>query len=105
MPDNIAPETMRAWVLGGPDEISLREVPVPRPGRAEVLVRVDAAAICATDLEVLSYGRPAMIEGALPFHKGHIPLTLRPAETAVTWWWPSRTSPAAYRSGIDAQPW
>ena len=73
MPDNIAPETMRAWVLGGPDEISLREVPVPRPGRAEVLVRVDAAAICATDLEVLSRGRPAMIEGALPFHKGHIP--------------------------------
>ena len=31
------PETMRAWVLGDPDEIRLTTKPVPAPGRAEVL--------------------------------------------------------------------
>jgi hypothetical protein len=36
------PETMKAWVLGGPEELSLIEKPVPQPGPAEVLVRVDA---------------------------------------------------------------
>jgi L-iditol 2-dehydrogenase len=44
---------MRAWVLGGPEESSLVEKPTPAPERAEVLVRVDAVAICATDLEVI----------------------------------------------------
>jgi len=32
------PSTMKAWVLGGPEELSLVEKPVPEPGRAEVLV-------------------------------------------------------------------
>lgn len=67
------PETMRAWVLGGPEELSLQEKPLPRPGKAEVLVRVDAVAICATDLEILKYGTPALIEGGPPFHKNFTP--------------------------------
>jgi L-iditol 2-dehydrogenase len=67
------PETMKAWVLGGPDELSLVDKPVPEPGSAEVLVRIDAIAVCATDIEVLKHGVPAMIEGALPFHKGFTP--------------------------------
>ena len=67
------PETMRAWVLGGPDELSLTDKPVPMPGRAEALVRVDAVAICATDLEVIHYGTPALIEGGPPFHKNFTP--------------------------------
>ncbi len=65
--------TMRAWVLGDPEELTLTEKPVPQPGRAEVLVRVDAVAICATDLEILTYGTPAMIEGGAPFNKGYTP--------------------------------
>ena len=64
---------MRAWVLGDPDELTLSERPVPVPGRAEALVRIDAVAICATDLEVISYGTPAMIEGGKPFNKGWTP--------------------------------
>ena len=32
------PERMKAWVLGGPEELSLVEKPVPYPGAAEVLV-------------------------------------------------------------------
>ena len=67
------PETMKAWVLGGPDELSLVDKKVPEPGPAEVLVRIDAIAVCATDIEVLKHGVPAMIEGALPFNKGFTP--------------------------------
>jgi L-iditol 2-dehydrogenase len=64
---------MKAWVLGGPEELSMVEKPVPEPGRAEVLVRVDAIAVCATDIEILSHGLPAMIDGELPFNKGFTP--------------------------------
>ena len=63
------PDRMRAWVLGGPDEIFLVDKPVPQPAAAEVLVRIDAVAICATDLEILRHGVPAMVEGGLPFNK------------------------------------
>ena len=62
-------DRMKAWVLGGPDEIFLVDKPVPQPAAAEVLVRIDAVAICATDLEILRHGVPAMVEGGLPFHK------------------------------------
>ena len=55
----VVPERMKAWVLGGPDEIYLVEKPVPEPNVAEVLVRIDSVAICATDLEILRHGVPA----------------------------------------------
>jgi L-iditol 2-dehydrogenase len=67
------PDTMKAWVLGGPEELSLVEKPVPEPGPAEVLVRIDAIAVCATDIEILKHGLPAMIDGELPFNKGFTP--------------------------------
>src|SRR5438128_2822838 len=67
------PETMKAWVLGDPGELALGEKPVPVPRRAEVLVRIDAVAICATDLEVIAHGTPAMIQGGLPFNKNFTP--------------------------------
>jgi L-iditol 2-dehydrogenase len=64
---------MKAWVLGDPGQLSLDDKPVPQPGRAEVLVRIDACAICATDLEVISHGTPASIEGGLPFNRHFTP--------------------------------
>lgn len=64
---------MKAWVLGDPGELSLVDKPVPRPGSAEVLIRIDAVAICATDLEVIRGGTPALIEGELPFNKNFTP--------------------------------
>jgi L-iditol 2-dehydrogenase len=67
------PSQMKAWVLGGPDELFLRDKPVPMPGRAEVLVRIDAVAICATDLEIIHSGSPASILGGLPFNKNFTP--------------------------------
>jgi len=63
------PDRMKAWVLGGPEELFLTDKPVPQPAAAEVLVRIDAVAICATDLEILRHGVPAMVEGGLPFNK------------------------------------
>src|SRR5437868_14618881 len=72
-PELPIPEQMRAWVLGSPDELFLRDKPTPVPGRAEVLVRIDAVAICATDLEVIHSGSPASIQGGLPFNRNFTP--------------------------------
>ncbi|MBX2806126.1 MAG: zinc-binding dehydrogenase [Hyphomicrobiales bacterium] len=80
MPDSVKtsteypiPEKMKAWVLGDPGNLSYEDKAVPVPSRAEVLVRIDAVAICATDLEIIYHGPPAMIEGGLPFNKGFTP--------------------------------
>ena len=67
------PETMKAWVLGDPDELSLIDKPIVMPGKSEVLIKIDAVAICATDLDVISHGPPALIEGGLPFNKNFTP--------------------------------
>jgi L-iditol 2-dehydrogenase len=69
----VVPATMKAWVLDGPNELRFVEKPVPVPGRVEVLVRIDAVAICATDLEIIELGTPALIEGGPPFHKNFTP--------------------------------
>ena len=67
------PDRMRAWVLGDPGQLVFTQKPVPVPSRAEVLVRIDAVAICATDLEVIAHGPPALIQGGLPFNKNWTP--------------------------------
>src|SRR5262249_13601935 len=67
------PDTMRAWVLTDPDKLVFAEKRTPVPGKAEVLVRIDAVAICATDLEIIHYGSPALIQGGLPFNKNFTP--------------------------------
>ena len=72
-PNFPVPEIMKAWVLGDPDQLSLRDKPTPVPKRAEVLIRIDAVAICATDLEIIHRGSPASIQGGLPFNKNFTP--------------------------------
>lgn len=67
------PDTMKAWVLGDPGQLRLAQKPVPTPKRAEVLVRIDAVAICATDLEIIEHGTPALIQGGPPFNKNFTP--------------------------------
>jgi L-iditol 2-dehydrogenase len=67
------PKNMKAWVLDGPEQLRLVEKPVPEPGPAEVLVRIDAVAICGTDVEILTKGLPAWIKGGLPFNKNFTP--------------------------------
>ena len=58
------PDTMKAWVLGDPGQLIFTEKKVPTPKKAEVLVRIDAVAICATDLDNIYHGPPAMIAEA-----------------------------------------
>src|ERR1700749_703423 len=72
-PDFPIPDTMKAWVLGNPGELKFTEKPIPVPKRAEVLVRIDAVAICATDLEIIDHGSPALIQGGKPFNKNFTP--------------------------------
>ena len=67
------PRTMKAWVLDDPEQLRLVEKPVPAPGPAEVLVRIDAVAICGTDVEIITKGLPAWIQGGLPFRKNFTP--------------------------------
>ena len=67
------PKQMKAWVLKSPNELELKTKAIPIPGYSEVLVKIDAVAICATDLDVISYGPPALIEGEKPFNKEFTP--------------------------------
>ncbi|MFZ2175352.1 MAG: NAD(P)-dependent alcohol dehydrogenase [Rhodococcus sp. (in: high G+C Gram-positive bacteria)] len=64
-------ETMRAVRLeawgAGP---VLREVPVPTPGHGEVLLRVDAAGLCHSDLSVMN-AAPGRLNYRLPMTLGH----------------------------------
>src|SRR5713101_3945108 len=71
--DYPVPDTMKAWVLGDPGELALRDKPVPVPKKAEVLLRIDAVAICATDLEIIYHGPPALIQGGMPHNKNFTP--------------------------------
>jgi L-iditol 2-dehydrogenase len=66
-------KTMKAWVLGDPGQLSLVDKPVPLPAVAEVLIRIDAVAICATDLEVIAHGPPAVVGGEPPFNRNFTP--------------------------------
>ena len=67
------PNEMKAWVLKSPNELELKSKVIPAPGYSEVLIKIDAVAICATDLDVISYGPPALIEGEKPFNKDFTP--------------------------------
>ena len=50
------PTTMQAVVKAkAAPGIELREVPVPTPGPGEVLVRVQAASVCGTDLHIYNW--------------------------------------------------
>lgn len=47
----VIPDTMRAVVTHGPHDYRLEEVPVPRPGPGEVLAKVEACGVCASDVK------------------------------------------------------
>ena len=64
------PSTMRALQLvAWGQQPELVEVPVPQPGPGELLMRVDAAGLCHSDLHVIESG--GRLPYSLPFTLGH----------------------------------
>ena len=64
------PATMQGAMLLGPEEIEIREVPVPAPGPGEMLLKVEAATTCGTDVKVFRRGgHPRML--TVPTLFGH----------------------------------
>jgi L-iditol 2-dehydrogenase len=54
-------ETMLAAVLHGSEDLRMEQIPVPRAGEGELVVRVGAALTCGTDLKVYRRGYHAMM--------------------------------------------
>ena len=53
---------MQAAVLLGPERIEIQELPVPRPGPGEIVLSVEAATTCGTDVKVYRLGgHPRML--------------------------------------------
>ena len=52
----VVPETMTACVLHGKEDVRVEEVPVPKPQSGDLLIRVEAALTCGTDLKVFLRG-------------------------------------------------
>jgi L-iditol 2-dehydrogenase len=50
------PKTMRAVVFRGVDQLQVEELPVPRIGPGELLVKVAACGVCPTDIKKIKYG-------------------------------------------------
>jgi threonine 3-dehydrogenase len=66
------PTTMQAVVKAqAAPGIELREVPVPKPGPGEVLVRVHAASVCGTDLHIYEWDPWAQSRIHPPLIPGH----------------------------------
>jgi len=62
--------TMQGAVLLGPERIEIRAVPVPEPGPGEILLGIEAATTCGTDVKVFRRGgHPRMLQ--VPTLFGH----------------------------------
>jgi 2-desacetyl-2-hydroxyethyl bacteriochlorophyllide A dehydrogenase len=49
---------MKAMVLNGPSQLALEDVPAPKPGAGQVLIRVTHSGICGTDYKIYSGAIP-----------------------------------------------
>lgn len=62
--------TMRAARMYGKQDIRIEDVPIPSPGRGEILLKVKAAAICGTDIRMFRHGVAGVSEDH-PLILGH----------------------------------
>src|SRR6202051_4397693 len=61
--------TMRALVFRGPNQIAIEQVPIPKAGPGEAVIRVTLTTICGTDLHILKGEypvRPGLVIGHEP---------------------------------------
>jgi L-iditol 2-dehydrogenase len=52
---------VRAQVFYGPGDLRFEDLPIPEPGPGEVVLRIEAALTCGTDVKTLRRGHPVMI--------------------------------------------
>jgi L-iditol 2-dehydrogenase len=52
---------VKAQVFYGPGDLRFEEIPTPEPSAGEIVVRVEAALTCGTDVKTLRRGHPVMI--------------------------------------------
>jgi threonine 3-dehydrogenase len=57
--------------LDGPEGTEIREVPVPKPGPGEVLIRVGATAVCGTDKHIYHWDPSIRSKVTPPRTYGH----------------------------------
>jgi threonine dehydrogenase-like Zn-dependent dehydrogenase len=48
------PKTMKAAVLMGPNQLQVKEVETPTPGPLDVLIKVEATAVCGSDVSLIA---------------------------------------------------
>lgn len=61
----------RAAILYAPEDIRVKDVPVPRPGPDEVLVQVSAVGVCGSDTHYYRHGRIGSFVVEAPLILGH----------------------------------
>src|SRR3989442_2804034 len=57
-------------VFHGPGDLRREDLPVPAPAPGEIVLRIDAALTCGTDVKTLRRGHPVMIP-KIPTVLGH----------------------------------
>ena len=67
------PEKMKALVMYGPDDYRFEVIATPRAGKGEIVVKVEACGICASDLKCL-HGAPSLWggDGSPPYVKAPV---------------------------------
>ena len=62
-------DTMKAVRYYGPGDVRVEQVEIPSCGADEVLVKIEACAVCGSDLKTSKVGNPRMKEGAVMGHE------------------------------------
>src|SRR5665811_1340557 len=62
---------MEALVVIEPSVLEIHQIPIPVPGRNEVLARVRSVSICGTDAHLIHGDYPGFWPPAFPFTPGH----------------------------------
>jgi L-iditol 2-dehydrogenase len=62
-------DTMKAVRYYGPGDVRVEQVDIPVCGADEVLVKIEACAVCGSDLKTSKVGNPRMKEGAIMGHE------------------------------------